>query len=73
MTSDEGEWSGLVTLVERLGHDTILYVRVPDAGVLTITLDGQHDQQVGDKIHLTPNAEFLHKFDAQGRPMGRSA
>ncbi len=73
VTRDAGEWSGLVNFVERLGHDTILYVRVPDAGVLTITLDGQHDQQVGDKIHLTPKAEFVHKFDAQGRPMGRSA
>ncbi|MDW3225373.1 MAG: ABC transporter ATP-binding protein [Paracoccaceae bacterium] len=68
--ANSGEWSGQVTLVERLGHDTILYVRVPEAGLLTITLSGQHAQQVGDKIHMTPMPEFMHKFDAQGRPQG---
>ena len=62
-------WEGKVTLVERLGHDTILYVRVPDAGVLTVSLDGQHDQNVGDTVHLRPKPEFIHKFDDQGKPI----
>ncbi len=62
-------WEGTVTLVERLGHDTILYVRVPDAGVLTVSLDGQHTQIVGDTIHLRPKPEFIHKFNEQGRPI----
>ena len=69
----EGAWTGVVTLVERLGHDTILYVRVPQAGVLTVSLDGQHEQQIGDTIHLTPNAKYLHRFDARGLPMARPA
>ena len=62
-------WEGKVTLVERLGHDTILYVRVPDARVLTVSLDGQHDQNVGDTVHLRPKPEFIHKFDDQGKPI----
>ena len=62
-------WEGKVTLVERLGHDTILYVKVPDAGVLTVSLDGQHDQNVGDTVHLRPKAEFIHKFNGEGRPI----
>ena len=62
-------WEDKVTLVERLGHDTILYVRVPDAGVLTVSLDGQHDQNVGDTVHLRPKPEFIHKFDDQGKPI----
>lgn len=62
-------WEGKVTLVERLGHDTILYVRVPDVGLLTISLSGQHEQQVGDSVSLRPNPQFMHRFDANGRPI----
>ena len=62
-------WSGQVTLVERLGHDTILYVRVPDAGILTVSLNGQHNQKVGDTVHLRPHPEFIHKFNGEGRPI----
>ncbi|WP_299295830.1 sn-glycerol-3-phosphate ABC transporter ATP-binding protein UgpC [uncultured Tateyamaria sp.] len=62
-------WSGKVTLVERLGHDTVLYVNVAGAGSLTVNLSGQHDQRVGDTVHLKPRPEFIHKFDQNGRPL----
>ena len=65
----DNTWEGQVTLVERLGHDTILYVRVPDAGILTVSLDGQHDQNVGDVVHLRPKSDFIHKFNDQGKPI----
>ena len=58
-----------VTLVERLGHDTILRVNVPDAGALTVSLDGQHAHQVGDILHMRPRLEFIHRFDEAGRPV----
>ncbi len=71
LTIGQGDdtWEGKVTLVERLGHDTILYVRVPDAGVLTVSLDGQHNQNVGDTVHLRPDPEFIHRFNNQGKPI----
>ena len=62
-------WEGRVTLVERLGHDTILHVNVPDAGALTVSLDGQQAHQVGDIVHLRPQLEFIHRFDEVGRPI----
>ncbi|WP_299482635.1 ATP-binding cassette domain-containing protein [uncultured Roseibium sp.] len=65
----DDSWEGIVTLVERLGHDTILYVKVPDAGVLTVSLNGQHDQNVGDTIYLRPVQDFIHKFNDAGRPI----
>ncbi|MDD9910269.1 MAG: ABC transporter ATP-binding protein [Ahrensia sp.] len=70
LTIGEGDdtWEGKVTLVERLGHDTILYVRVPDAGILTVSLNGQHNQNVGDTVRLRPNPDFIHRFDDQGKP-----
>jgi multiple sugar transport system ATP-binding protein len=61
-------WAGQVTLVERLGHDTILYVKVPNAGVVTVSQSGQHNQQVGETVHLRPDPQFIHKFNEQGRP-----
>ena len=62
-------WEGRVTLVERLGHDTILHVNVPEAGALTVSLDGQHAHQVGDIVHLRPQLEFIHRFNEIGRPI----
>ncbi len=62
-------WEGRVTLVERLGHDTILYVNVPDAGALTVSLDGQHGHQAGDTVHLRPQLEFVHRFNEIGQPI----
>ena len=62
-------WEGRITLVECLGHDTILRVNVPDAGALTVSLDGQHAHQVGDILHLRPQLEFIHRFDETGRPI----
>ena len=67
----ENAWEGEVSLVERLGHDTVLYVRVPEAGSLTVSLSGQHPQSVGDRVRLMPRPDHLHRFDAEGRPMAR--
>ena len=69
LSDADGEWVGEVSLVERLGHDTILHVRVPGAGLLTVSLDGQHGQSVGDTVHLAPTKEFMHRFDKAGRPL----
>ena len=65
----DGAWEGRITLVERLGHGTVLRVNVPDAGALTVSLDGQHEHRVGDILHLRPRPGFIHRFDATGRPI----
>jgi len=62
-------WPGHVTLVERLGHNTILYARVPDVGPVTVLLDGQHDFHVGQDVGLMPDISKIHRFDAHGRPV----
>ena len=48
-----------MTLVERLGHDTVLYVRVRDAGLLTVSLNGQHHQAVGTRFICVRATVFL--------------
>ena len=62
-------WTGKVALVERLGHDTVLYINVEGAGALTVNLSGQHQQRAGDTVYLKPRPEFIHKFDQNGRPI----
>jgi len=44
-------------------------VNVEGAGALTVNLSGQHQQKVGDTVHLKPDAQFIHKFDQQGQPI----
>ncbi len=69
MGQSDDAWEGRVGLVERLGHDTVLYVNVDDAGALTVNLSGQHDQKIGETVYLQPNPQFIHKFDQEGRPL----
>jgi multiple sugar transport system ATP-binding protein len=69
MGQGDGAWEGSVALVERLGHDTVLYVNVEGSGALTVNLSGQHDQKVGDTVHLKPDPQYIHKFDQSGRPI----
>ena len=52
---------------EHLGSDTFFHVNVEGFGEpLTVRAGGEVDLHYGDTIHLTPNAEQIHKFDQQG-------
>ncbi|PWJ22450.1 ABC transporter ATP-binding protein [Jannaschia seohaensis] len=60
-------WSGTVGLSEHLGSDTFLHVH--DTGLtesITVRADGEVPLRHGDKVGLTPIADRIHKFDAQG-------
>lgn len=59
----------MVTLVERLGHDTIIYARSKETGMLTISLNGQHLQKVGDEIWVQPDLAHVHRFNEAGHPL----
>ncbi|SDE37066.1 ABC transporter ATP-binding protein [Limimaricola pyoseonensis] len=68
---DDPTWQAKVTLVERLGHNTIVYARVPEIGLFTVSLDGQHDFDLGATVGLAPRVDRIHRFDAAGAPIGR--
>ncbi|RWQ78410.1 MAG: ATP-binding cassette domain-containing protein [Mesorhizobium sp.] len=63
-------WLASVTLVERLGSDTVVYARSPVAGNLTVRLGGQHDFEFGQELRLSVDRRHLHRF---GRDGGRLA
>lgn len=58
---------GTVSHVEKLGGETLVYVRSEHHGLLTIRLFGEHDFGVHERVGLSPDASRTFRFDAQGR------
>lgn len=67
VSATEGRWSGVVGVSEHLGSDTFFHIHETGlAETITIRAGGEVSFTHGDKIHLTPRAEVIHKFDASG-------
>ncbi|WP_171209345.1 MULTISPECIES: ABC transporter ATP-binding protein [unclassified Ruegeria] len=67
VSESQGDWSGVVSVSEHLGSDTFFHVH--DTGLaetITVRADGEVGFRHGDRIHLTPRADVIHKFDAKG-------
>jgi len=70
VTEAAGAWSGVVGVSEHLGSDTFLHVH--DTGLretITVRTDGEKSFQHGDRINLTPRADRIHRFGADGLRM----
>ncbi|MEM6738718.1 MAG: ABC transporter ATP-binding protein [Pseudomonadota bacterium] len=66
-TSDGGLWSGTVGVAEHLGSDTFFHIHETGlAETITVRATGEVNLRHGDKIGLTPRADLIHKFDAEG-------
>ncbi|WP_281981812.1 ABC transporter ATP-binding protein [Thalassorhabdomicrobium marinisediminis] len=62
-----GTWQGTVGVAEHLGSDTFFHIHNTGlAETLTVRALGEVTLSHGDAIHLSPRAELIHKFDAQG-------
>ncbi|PVH29565.1 ABC transporter ATP-binding protein [Pararhodobacter oceanensis] len=67
ISTTEGLWQGTVGVAEHLGSDTFLHVHgVPGCDPVTVRIAGDVALNHGDTVHLTPRADQIHKFDAQG-------
>jgi multiple sugar transport system ATP-binding protein len=67
VTEGEGTWSGVVGVSEHLGSDTFFHIQETGlAPSLTVRAGGEVGLDHGDRIHLTPRADLIHKFDARG-------
>ncbi|MGC6473570.1 MAG: ABC transporter ATP-binding protein [Candidatus Puniceispirillaceae bacterium] len=63
----KGEWEGVVGVSEHLGSDTFFHVNCPAfSETLTVRASGEVQLAYGDKVYLTPDAAYLHKFDDKG-------
>ncbi|MES0827409.1 ABC transporter ATP-binding protein [Ruegeria sp. SCP11] len=67
VSDTEGTWSGVVGVSEHLGSDTFFHIHETGlAETITVRADGEVGFRHGDRIHLTPRADVIHRFDAQG-------
>lgn len=69
LSTESGRWSGSVTVSEHLGSDTFLYLQVDGIGTMVARAGGEFPARHGDRVWLTPQAEKLHRFDAQGNAL----
>lgn len=69
LSKTEGHWSGKVMVSEHLGSDTFLHVAVDGLGTMTVRGDGEVDARYGDRVFLTPQADKIHRFGADGKTL----
>lgn len=65
VSSDHGDWTGVVGVSEHLGSDTFLRVEIGDQ-TLTARVSGEIDVQHGDTVFLSANSEHVYRFNEKG-------
>jgi multiple sugar transport system ATP-binding protein len=61
-----GAIPGTISHVEHLGGETNVYVRTEHHGLLTVRRFGEHDYDVDEVVHLTPEMARAFHFGADG-------
>ncbi len=67
VSADEGPWTGVIGVSEHLGSDTFFHIH--DTGLaetITVRAGGEVGFRHGDRIHLTPRPDVIHRFSADG-------
>lgn len=67
ISASEGQIRGSVSHLEKLGGETLTYVRTDDHGLLTVRQFGEHDHAVDATVWLTPDQGRALRFDAEGQ------
>jgi len=71
VVAEGGMWQGTVGVAEHLGSDTFFHINNTGlADTITVRAIGDISLTHGDKIHLNPRLDEIHKFDAQGLRIG---
>lgn len=66
LSKTEGTWQGTVGVAEHLGSDTFLHLTVDGIGGMTARTSGEFDVHHGDRVYLTPRADRIYRFAADG-------
>lgn len=62
-----GAWKGTVGVAEHLGSDTFIHIHgIEGCDPLTVRAGGEVVVNHGDTVYLSPQAQHIHKFDAEG-------
>ncbi|MEQ8965486.1 MAG: sn-glycerol-3-phosphate ABC transporter ATP-binding protein UgpC [Azospirillaceae bacterium] len=66
-----GALSGAVTVVERLGGETLVHAAIDGADTLVVKAGGDASLRLGDRIAVVPALDECHLFDAAGRALAK--
>ncbi|WP_299967393.1 ABC transporter ATP-binding protein [uncultured Roseobacter sp.] len=67
VSETSGTWQGTVGVAEHLGSDTFFHVHETGlAETITVRAPGEVSFTTGDRIHMTPRPDQLHRFDDKG-------
>ncbi|OYU40175.1 MAG: sugar ABC transporter ATP-binding protein [Pseudorhodobacter sp. PARRP1] len=69
ISRDAGAIAGRISHVEKLGSETLIYVRAEPHGLLTVRQFGEQDFAVDEAVYLTTDAARAFRFDANGLRM----
>ncbi len=61
-------WTGKVIHAEDLGSDNYLFVEIGSDEPVIVRRGGRLDIKLGAELHLKPQPDQLHRFDASGHP-----
>ncbi|PZQ97628.1 MAG: sugar ABC transporter ATP-binding protein [Cereibacter sphaeroides] len=66
LSRNEGRIPGIVSHVEKLGGETLVYANAGEHGLLTVRLFGEHDYNVGERVQLTLDELRAFHFASDG-------
>tara|TARA_R110002020_G_scaffold2200_4_gene10200 strand:- start:1720 stop:2802 length:1083 start_codon:yes stop_codon:yes gene_type:complete len=69
LPAEQGAITGTVILVEHLGNETIVNLRLTSGKAVVVGLDGDFRVALGDSLHLNPDVEKALLFDAEGKTL----
>ena len=69
ISRESGAIAGSISHVEKLGSETLIYVRAEPHGLLTVRQFGEQEFAVDEAVYLTPDAVRAFRFDANGMRM----
>ena len=69
ISREAGAIAGRISHVEKLGSETLIYVRAEPHGLLTVRQFGEQDFAVDEAVYLTTDAARAFRFDAAGLRM----
>ena len=71
LPADQGAITGTVTLVEHLGNETIVNLRLASGKAVVVGLGGDFKVALGDNLRLTPDVDKAVLFDSKGVALPR--
>ncbi|MGH6960887.1 MAG: ABC transporter ATP-binding protein, partial [Dongiaceae bacterium] len=69
--ADRGDLAGEIIVTERLGGETVIYMRTGDGPMIVVQADGNSTARVHDRIAVQIDPATCHLFDADGRAIPR--